>query len=143
MVTKYLTDVELPADFIHDALYRQGFTGYTDQQHQLYWFRHFVNTGADIFSYDASGEVGSPPYHAFYARAREELLNGHPLIHLRSFSGPNHPDGHFTCFIGLVNDHPVEADPWTGTRRVWTPQDYWAWSHCTYVRINRVRENKW
>lgn len=143
MVTKYLTDVELPADFIKDVLYGESFQGYTSQEKQIYWLRKYCNTGSDIYTYPVTASFGSSSVTAMFHKWDDELLRGHPLIHLRSFSGPNKPDGHFECGIGSGKGYKITADPWTGQRRVWSDREFWDWSKGTFVRANRIRCNRW
>jgi len=131
MCLKYLTGVELPADYIKDVMYGEGYTGYTDVEHLERFLSRFTETRAVTMT------AYTQPHLLWLEWTY--LKRGWPLIGLFSFSAPGAPDGHFRAVIGQNAHQAITADPWTARRRVESLADHWAWSKGLLIGIQRTR----
>ncbi len=131
MCLRYLTGVELAADTIKDTLYGQGYAGYTNVPDLERFLEQRCETAAETILCTSARDQA---WHEW-----RYLRRGRPLIGLFSFSAPGSADGHFRCVIGQDRRHVYTADPWTGSRRVETIDEHWAWSKGLLVGIERVR----
>jgi hypothetical protein len=131
MALKYLTGIEMPADYIKDVMYGEGYTGYTDVAHLERFFNQLTETRVVIM-------LAYTQAHLLWLEWTY-LKRGWPLIGLFSFSAPGAPDGHFRAVIGQNANQAITADPWTARRRTESHASHWAWSKGLLIGIQRTR----
>jgi len=131
MCLKFLTGVELPADLIKDAIYGEGYVGYTNVPDLEAYLRNYCETEAATILTTSAGNQAWGEW--------KYLKQGKPLIGLFSFSAPGANDGHFRAVIGQTRNTVTTADPWTGAKRVESIAEHWSWSKGLLIGIDRVR----
>jgi hypothetical protein len=131
MVLKYLTGVELPADYIKDVMKGEGYVGYTSVDDLRGFLQRYCETPCEVITVSSQQQL---LWHEW-----RYLVRGRPLIGLFSFSAPGAADGHFRAVMGMDPWTMVTADPWTGSRRVESHGEHWAWSKSCLLGIQRHR----
>lgn len=131
MALKYLTGVELPADYVKDVMKGQGYQGYTTADDLRAFLGRYCETPAE--------EIVCSSQRQLLWNEWRYLVRGRPLIGLFSFSAPGADDGHFRAVVGANPTQVITADPWTGQRRVESYADHWAWSKGMLLGIQRTR----
>jgi len=133
MVMKFLTGVELPANVIKDAIYGEGYVGYSNVPDLEAYLRNYCETdAATILTRSARNQAW---WEWRY------LKQGKPLIGLfwSTMVNGRGQGGHFRAVIGQTPHTVITADPWTGTRRVETIEEHWQWSKGLLIGVDRVR----
>jgi hypothetical protein len=131
MCLKYLTGVELPAEYIKDVMKGSGYVGYTSVEDLAGFLSRYCECPTEIL------RPGDRHHLAHYEW--QYLSKGRPLIGLFSFSAPGAADGHFRAVIGRTASTAITADPWSGRRRVETLAEHWAWSKGVLIGLERRR----
>jgi hypothetical protein len=143
MTVKYITDLELPSDYIHDTMYPEGFIGYMDFGHAATWFRKYLGVIPSLHTVSSQKDLTWWVHHC----VTKEI----PTIGLYYFNKPMDVDakgnalsGHFRTWVGCGGNgnttlHVVTGDPWTGLPRTETVEDHWNWSQNSFLVIPRKR----
>lgn len=131
MCLKHLTGIELPADFIKDVEYGEGYTGDTDFNHAQSFLTRHCDTRSHQWS--ASGNSDTL-WHVWNG-----LHRGFPVIGLFRYGGT--PTGYPHCcpYIYLDATTVKVVDPWDAIIRSWTYDEHAAWSANYGLTLQRAR----
>lgn len=134
MCLKYLTGIELPADFIKDALYGQNYTGYSFMNDLAGFLRKRCEVKCDIHvSQDAS----------LQPVIQDAIDQGFPVIVLFYWRREQPESGHFAPVVGYDDKGVSRANPWGGQMEYMTWPDFEAWqkqNQCIVLRRRRVAD---
>lgn len=131
MCLKYLTGVELPADFIKDAIYGASFTGYTFMGD----LARFLKKRCDLTCEIRSGQ--EPTLQPIVKRAIDA---GFPTIVLFFFELEKPDSGHFAPVVGYDEGGATRANPWGGKLEYMKWPDFETWQKSSNIIIlNRQR----
>lgn len=112
MCLAHLTDLELPADYIKDTMYGEGYTGYTDFEHAQNWLTRYARI--------TSGLLVTPDPAIAFEHIQAYVQRGHPCIALFWFDIGAQTGGHFSPIQAVDTQARTvtRADPWTGAAEV-------------------------
>lgn len=130
MVIAYLTGVTLPASFIKDTLYGEGYVGDTSVNANAGFLERYAGTPCDIYSCPTADNLLWTEWSF--------LKEGRPLIGLFYFDAPG-VGGHFRAVIGMDEHFVYTADPWTGQKRAEGRLEHWSWSQGILIGCRRSR----
>jgi len=134
MCLKYLTGIEMPADFIKDKILGQNATGYTTVDQLTQYLFPYCETHTTVRTFDNMNDYLW--YEWYY------LHQGAPLIGLYYFSAPGANDGHWRPVVGMTPTTVITADPWTGQARTEDYTTHWQWSKGLLIGIDRTRDDR-
>ncbi len=118
MCLKYLTGVELPADFIKDVLYGQDFTGYTFMNDLARFLQKRCDVRCDI---RVGQDTDLKPV------LQSAIDKGFPIIVLFFFDRAKPESGHFAPVIGYDDKGATRANPWGGKLEYMLWADFESW----------------
>lgn len=131
MCIKYITGVELPADYIKDVEYGEGYQGYTSFSKASWFLSRFCEIPNGIW--EAPHNAGAL-WHVWNA-----LRQGHPCIGLFEYNGKSSGLRHVMPYIYL-DAHTVKVvDPWRAEVLTWDYATHDRWSHYTGLTMTRKR----
>lgn len=132
MCLKYLTGVEIPADFIKDVMYGPEYLGYTYDNE----LRAFLEKRCDI-----PCEAHSGTSKTLLRPTVEAAIDaGYPIIVLYFWKLDTYEGGHWAPVIAYDEAGCTRQDPWTGLA------DTWSWAkfeqaqnrgHCIVLKRKR------
>ena len=108
---KYLTGVELPADFIKDAMYGEAYTGYTDVGHLVDFLQRRCEVPCEIHSGDGNSKLQPVVQQAIDA--------GHPIVVLYYWKLEQPNSGHFCPVIAYDQNGCTRANVWNRQLETW------------------------
>ncbi len=131
MCLKYLTGVELPADFIKDAIYGQKFLGYTN----IPDLANFLGRRCAVPCQNV-GKGDDAPLQPF---VRQAIDTGNPIIVLYYAFLEQPQSGHFCPVISYDDKGCTRANPWGGVLEYQTWDVFERWQKGYGFILNRVR----
>jgi hypothetical protein len=114
---KYLTGIELPADFIKDVMYGEAYSGYTDVPHLV----NFLQKRCEVPCEVHGGEPDLQPV------IRAALDAGHPIIVLYYWKLELPASGHWCPVIGYDDKGCTRANVWNGKLETWDWATFKKW----------------
>lgn len=118
MCLKYLTGVELPADFIKDVLYGQDFTGYTFMNDLARFLQKRCEIRCDI-------RVAQDP--DLKPVIQKAIDSGFPMIVLFYWDRDKPESGHFAPVIGYDDKGTTRANPSGGKLEYMKWDEFESW----------------
>jgi len=112
---KYITGVELQADYIKDAMYGEDYVGYSDVPHLC----AFLNGRCAIPTESMAGDAST----LLRPVVQKALSQGWPVIVLFFWDLSALSGGHFCPVVACDDQTMTRSNPWTGAR------ERWSWLH--------------
>lgn len=131
MVVKYVTGVELPADYIKDHIYGQSHTGYSFPTDLARWLSRYAEIPSVV--------VRASAFEMQRIINNQCIDQGLPSILLIDFLQPD-VGGHFVCPVAYDEGGLYVADPWGGFRRFIAWTEFPSWTQGTLIRCLRGRD---
>ena len=129
MCVSYVTSVELSADYLHDRVKPEGYTGYLYTSDGVTMLSRWGGTPAEDYNANVDDTL---------SRVCSALDDGRPTILLIRFN--DNPDsGHFVAAVGYDDSGLILADPWGGWQRHMTWQDFGGWYKGWAIEVKRRR----
>lgn len=128
---KFLTHVELPADYIKDVLYGDGYTGFTYFRDAVRFLADYCDLPGYEWSHPTMGDTLWEVWNA--------LKSGHPCIGLFQYGGISGGTPHCMPYLYLDTGKVIVSDPWTAQRRTFTYSEHNNWSLLAGMTIPHAR----
>ncbi len=132
---KYLTGIELPADFIKDVMYGESHLGYTDVQHMVTFLQQKCEVPCEVHGGDASSLLQPV--------VRQSITKGYPIIVLYFWKLDNPNSGHFSPVISFDEQGCTRANVWNGQLEYWNWNTFERWQKlgvCVVLKRTRSPE---
>lgn len=119
MCLKYLTGVELPADFIKDVVRGDGYKGYTFMTDLSGFLQRRCEVRCAVHTGDATTKLE--------ATVKAALDQSYPIIVLFFWKLEQPESGHFAPVIGYDETGCTRANPWGGVleKMTWAEFEQW------------------
>lgn len=131
MIVKYVTGVELPADYIKDQIYGEAHTGYSYPNDLATWLSRWASIPSVV--------VQANSFNMQRIINNQCIDQGLPSILLIDFLQPD-VGGHFVCPVAYDEGGLYVADPWGGFRRFIAWTEFPSWTQGLLVRCLRGRD---
>jgi hypothetical protein len=129
---KYLTGIELPADYIKDVMYGEAYTGYTDIPPIVDFLQRLCEVPCEVYR----GDVG-PHLRPVVQQA---LDAGHPIIVLFFWKLEEPYSGHFCPIVACDEYGCTRANVWNGQMETWSWDHFEQWQKLgNAIELKRLR----
>jgi hypothetical protein len=143
---KYLTGIELPADYIKDVMYGEAYTGYTNIPPIVDFLQKKCAVPCEVYSDDLASAMGgrstgSTPAHTRLQPVVQQALDaGHPIIVLFFWKLEEPNSGHF-CPIVACDEHGcTRSNVWNGQMETWSWDTFEQWQKLgSAIELKRLR----
>jgi hypothetical protein len=116
---KYLTGVELPADYIKDVMYGEGYVGETDVPHMVSFLQDRCQVPCEVHSGDANTLL--------QPLVRQAIDDGNPIIVLFFFTLNDPSSGHFSPVVAYDETGCTRSNTWNGLQETWDWATFEKW----------------
>ncbi len=116
---KYLTGVELPADYVKDVMYGEGYVGETDVPHMVSFLQDRCQVPCEVHSGNANTLLQPV--------VRKAIDNGNPIIVLFFFTLNDPSSGHFSPVVAYDETGCTRSNTWNGLQETWDWATFEKW----------------
>lgn len=132
MCVWYIHGIELPADYFHDRVRGEGYTGYMYTSDGVMMLSRWGGVPAQDYSANVDDTL---------SRVCSALDDGRPTILLVRFN--DNPDsGHFVVAVGYDDSGLILADPYGGWQRRMGWQEFGEWYKGWAIEVQRHRDGE-
>jgi hypothetical protein len=143
---KYLTGIELPADYIKDVMYGEAYTGYTFIPPIVDFLQKKCEVPCAVYSDNLASAMGGRSTGSTGAHARlqpvvqQALEVGHPIIVLFFWKLEEPESGHFSPIVACDEYGCTRANVWNGQMETWSWDTFEHWQKLgSAIELQRVR----
>jgi hypothetical protein len=129
---RYLTGIELPADYIKDVMYGEKHLGYTDVPHLVQFLQAKCLVPCETYSGNAATLLQPV--------VRRAINAGNPIIVLYFWTLSNPASGHFCPVVSYDELGCARANVWNGQMEYWNWNKFEQWQKLGIaIVLKRVR----
>lgn len=128
---KYVSGIELPADYIKDVEYGEAYIGDTTFDKAAWFLERYCESPCIAWSTQDNRRT---LYHVWDA-----LVHGYPCVGLFQYGGVAGGANHCMPYVYLTADTIKVSDPWSASLITWDYPTHDAWSLYAGLTVKRLR----